>query len=64
MTRKLTRKTPTFRGIASFIAALTVLIMIALAALAQTTGTAQRPAQHAAVSGQLQLVEILWPSRT
>jgi hypothetical protein len=38
MTRKLTRKTPSFRGIAPFIAALTVLIMIALAALAQTKG--------------------------
>jgi hypothetical protein len=58
MTRKLTRKTPSFRGIAPFIAVPTLLIMIALAALAQTTGAGQRLAQHAAVSGQLQLVEV------
>src|SRR6266478_1765746 len=39
MTRKLTGKTPSFRGIAPFIAVLTVLV--ALAALAQTRGAGQ-----------------------
>jgi hypothetical protein len=41
MTRKDTRNTSVLRGIAPFIAVLTVMLMIALAALAQTKGTGQ-----------------------
>jgi hypothetical protein len=46
MTRKSTRKTPSFRGISPLIAALTVVILIALAALAQTRGAGPASGQN------------------
>jgi Bacterial Ig-like domain (group 3)/FG-GAP-like repeat len=49
MTRKLTRNTSVLRGIAPFIAVLT--IMIALAALAQTRGTGKVSGKSRATSG-------------
>src|SRR6266446_6230965 len=46
MTRKSTRKTPSFRGIAPLIAVLTLVILIALAALAQTRGAGPASGQN------------------
>jgi len=46
MTRKDIRNTPSFRGIAPLIAVLTVVILIALAALAQTRGAGPASGQN------------------
>jgi hypothetical protein len=53
MTRKLTRKTTSFRRIAPFIAVLTILA--ALVALAQVTGTGQSSGQSAGAGARFQV---------